>query len=1143
MARKLSPSAGGALSYFTRHKTAANLLLVIMMVLGLAATTQIRSQFFPDVIVDNVTVNVTWQGAGPEDVDNGIVAVLEPALLAVEGIESSQSTATQGRARIFLEFEPGWDMARAADDVKIAVDAVSGLPDGADEPTVRRGAWRDRVTDVVISGPVSPDQLGRFADEFTARLFRVGITRTTIRGVSAPEIVINAPELSLIRNDVSLQQISNAIAEEVEADPAGDVAGGSARVRTGIEKRTAEEIQQIVVRSNADGSKLRVGDIADVIVEGSDRDRSYYVGDLPAVSIRVDRADQGDAIRMQNRVQQVAEEMQLTLPEGVTIELIRTRAQSITDRLNILVDNGLVGLGLVIILLFLFLNARTAFWVSAGIPVAMFAAVAIMYISGLTINMVSLFGLIITLGIVVDDAIVVGEHADFRARQLGETPVVAAENAAIRMAPPVFSATITTVIAFFGLVTIGGRFGSLIMDIPFTVIAVLIASLVECFIILPNHMSHALTAIQNKHWYDWPSTTFNIGFDWFKRTVFRRFISLVLVMRYPVLAGVTVLLAMQAALFISGDVRWRFFNAPERASISGNIAMLSGATRDDTLEMVRELQRAVNDTAAEYEKEHGINPVTYVLAEVGGNTGRALSGSDTKDADQLGSIAVELIDADSRPYTSFELVAAIQDNVRKHPLLETVSFRGWRSGPGGDSLDVQIFGASAATLKAASEDLQAAVAQFPEVSAVEDNLAYDKEELILELTPQGQSLGFTIDAIGRELRSRLNGIEAASFPDGVRTAKITVRLPQNELSADFLDKTRLRTPSGTYVPLADIVSVETKLGFSTVRRENGIPLISVTGDISEDDPDRAAFVSEQLRTVIMPQIASDLGVEWRMSGLAEQEEQFLSDALLGFMLCMLGIYLTLTWIFASWTRPLVVMAVIPFGLIGTIYGHHAWGVPLSMFSVVGLIGMSGIIINDSIVLVTTVDEYSKSRGLFPAIVDAATDRLRPVLLTTLTTVLGLTPLLYEGSRQAEFLKPTVITLCYGLGVGLFLVLLVVPSLLVIQKDIGNLFTSYRRAAIGNHPAIGQRLVILGATVASFALLIGTIGIRITTDATPVWITNLNIQAFANMSPTVQSLAVLLLGLLATTLVAFVLAVIVNLTTKSRPIAPKPSQPT
>jgi len=421
--RKLAKSAGGVLSYFTRHRTASNLILVIMLVLGIASTTKIRSQFFPDVVIDNVTVSVRWAGAGPEDVDNGIVALLEPALLAVEGIESTSSTANEGRAVIRLDFQANWDMARAADDVKVAVDAVTGLPEGADEPTVRRGAWRDRVTDVIISGPVSADQLSRFADEFSARLFLEGVTRVTIRGVSAPEISVEVTEASLIQNNVSLSEISDAISQEAEADPAGDVAGGAARVRTGVAKRTADQIEQIVIRSNADGSKLRVGDVSDIVVSGTDARRSYFVNGNPAVSVRVDRADQGDAIRMQTVVQEVADEMELTLPQGVTVELIRTRAQAIQDRLGILIENGALGLVLVIGLLFLFLSAKTAFWVAAGIPVAMFAAVALMYASGLTLNMVSLFGLIITLGIVVDDAIVVGEHADFRARTLGEHPV------------------------------------------------------------------------------------------------------------------------------------------------------------------------------------------------------------------------------------------------------------------------------------------------------------------------------------------------------------------------------------------------------------------------------------------------------------------------------------------------------------------------------------------------------------------------------------------------------------------------------------------------------------------------------------------------------------------------------------------------
>tara|TARA_B100000780_G_scaffold60649_1_gene38982 strand:- start:42 stop:3344 length:3303 start_codon:yes stop_codon:yes gene_type:complete len=1042
-----------------------------MLVLGVTASTQIRSQFFPDVVIDNVTVSMRWDGAGPEDVDDGIVALLEPALLSVEGIESTASTASEGRAVIRLNFQPGWDMARAAADVKVAVDAVIGLPSGADAPNVRRGAWRDRVTDVVISGPVSADQLSRFADELTVRLFAKGVTRVTIRGVSAPEISVDVSEASLIQNKVSLLDIANAINQESEADPAGNVAGGTARVRTGVAKKSAEEIENIIIRSKADGSKLLVGDVANILVSSTDAKRSYYVADNPAVSVRVDRSDQGDAIGIQSIVQNVADEMELSLPKDVKIDLIRTRAQAIQDRLSILIQNGLMGLGLVVGLLFLFLSARTAFWVAAGIPAAMFAAIAIMYAAGLTLNLISLFGLIITLGIVVDDAIVVGEHADFRARTMGESPVEAAENAATRMASPVFAATITTILAFWGLTLIGGRFGSLISDIPFTVIAVLMASLIECFLILPNHMSHSLTVNGTVKWYDIPSYHFNRGFTWFKQTVFRKIIKFVLIFRYPVFAGAVLLLMLNVALFTSGQVNFRFFNAPERGSISGNIAMLDGATRSDTKFMVEELQRAVNNTAKVFEEKYGTSPVTFSMTEVGGNTGRGISGIANKDNDLKGSIAIELLDADARPYSYFAFIGELQDAIQKHPLLETISFRGWGSGPGGDSLDVQLISTDSYVLKAAAEKLKIDISlRFPEVTSVEDDLPYGKEELILELTPQGHALGFTIDNIGRELRNRLNGIEAASFPIGTRTSKVIVGFPEAEISADFLDRTRLLSKAGIFVPLVDIVTVDRTVGFAEILRENGLRLTSVTGVIPEDDPKRAEEIVNLLESDILPNIAKDFGVEFRLSGLAEQEKEFFSDAIVGYMLCLLGIYLALTWIFSSWMRPMVVMSVIPFGAIGMIFGHWVMEVPLSMFSIVGMIGMSGIIINDSIVLVTTIDEYSERRGLVPGIVDACCDRFRPVLLTTLTTVLGLAPLLFEESAAAQFLKPTIITLSFGLGFGMFLVLLIVPSMVMMQKDFGRLFASLRRGLFGGRVPYKAQTALISATIGVFAIL-------------------------------------------------------------------------
>lgn len=1081
MVRDIPKSAGGLLSYFTRHKTAANLLLVILLVAGLMAVPRMRAQFFPDVIVDNISISFVWKGAGAEDVDAAIVQVVEPTLLAIEGVTGANSTSREGSARIDLEFEPEWDMARAKADVETALDLIPSLPEDAEDPTITRSSWSDRVTDVIISGPVEIEQLGQFADEFVLRLFNEGVTRTTIRGVAAPEVIVEVPTANLIKYNTTMRQIASAIAEEVSADPAGDVSGANTRVRTGIEKRSVDEIQSIVLGSNSDGSTLTIGDVARVFKNGVDRERAYFVGEDQAVTVRVDRSQKGDAIDIQHQVEGIAQKLEATLPAGTNIELIRTRAEYISGRLNILVNNGISGLILVLGLLFLFLNARTAFWVAAGIPTAMMTAIAIMYFAGLTFNMISLFALIITLGIVVDDAIVVGEHADQRARR-GLPPIEAAETAAIRMAMPVLAATITTVIAFFGLTAIGGRFGDLIADIPFTVIVVLLASLVECFLILPNHMAHSVGTGDKIRWFDRPSYVVNIAFEWARDTLFRRFIYFVVRTRYVMLAGALVLLASQVTLVISGKVAWRFFAAPELSSVTGNFAMLNTATREDTLAMTRELQRAVEELGKSYEERHGRNPVEYVLVEIGGNSGRALPGTENKSADLLGGISIEIIEPDFRPYSSFAFVGELQDAVREHPLLETLSFRGWRSGPGGDALDVQFYGADAQTLKAASEDLKTALARFPQVSAVEDDLSYDKEELILELTPQGQALGFTIDGLGSVLRNRLNGVEAATYPMGSRSAAIRVELPQQELTSDFLERMQLRAPNGIYVPIADIVSVERRSGFSTVRRENGIRLISVTGDIAEDNPEDAVAVSEALENDILPRIASERQVDWRLSGLAEQENEFLNDARTGLILCLVGIYLTLTWVFASWTRPIVVMAVIPFGLVGAIWGHYMWDISMSLFTVVGLLGMIGIIINDSIVLITTIDEYAKDRGLIPSVIDAAADRLRPVMLTTLTTVLGLGPLLYERSSQAEFLKPTVVTLVFGLGFGMALVLIIVPSLIAIQNDFKRFRVSLMTGLTMRNLKI--RALFVGSTLAICAWLLATMGWVIMFDRLP-----------------------------------------------------------
>ncbi|SOB92039.1 multidrug efflux pump subunit AcrB [Rhodobacter sp. JA431] len=1063
----------GILAYFTRHATAATFLMVVMLALGLFATTKIRSQFFPDVVIDTVTVSVEWDGAGPEELDNAVVALLDPALQGVEGVVSSAAISKEGATTITLTLEPGWDMARATEDVKAAVETVKTLPDTAEEPVVRRGVWKDKVTDVVISGPIAPDQLAGLGDDFVARLFRAGITRTTITGVAAPQIEVSVPELARLRHDITLRDIADAIARQVEARPAGDMAASAARLRAGDEAREAERIRNLVLRTNPDGSKLYVRNVAKVSVTGADAERAYYLHDQPAVLIRVDRTSEGDAIKIEAAVRALAESLRPELPEGVDIRLVNTRAQDITDRLDVLMQNGLTGLVLVLGTLFLFLSARTALWVAMGIPVSMLAAIGAMYAMGLTINMMSLFALIITLGIVVDDAIVVAEHADFRYRHRGADAASAPVQAVRRMLGPVFSSTTTTVLAFLGLLFVGGEFGSLIIDIPFVVSAVLLASLVESFLILPNHMYHALAASDRPRWYDKPSTWFNQGFDVMAVRVFEPLIGWVIRLRYLVAAAMIVVLSFSVAMILRGEVVWTFFTAPESGSVGGNFAFLPGATREETRAMTRELARAVDVVAKRHEAESGINPVVHALTQVGGTTAKGLPGEETMDPDTLGAIDIGLVGADERNFTALEFVREVQQELNRPAGLAILNFRTQGMGPGGDSLSVNFYGADSFTLKAAAEDLMAALGAFPEVTGLQDSLPYGKNDVTLTLTPAGEALGFSTEAVGAELFARLGSITAAEFPAGTRTTAIEVGVPEAELNADFLQSTLMRSPAGAYVPLGEIVTAKSEIAFSTVNRENGRRLITVTGALSEDNPERASEIARTLQNDILPTIAERYNLDWDLGGLALQEDAFLDEAILGFAMCILGIYLVLGWIFGSWTTPVIVMSVIPFGLIGTVWGHLDFGLAMSLFTIIGLIGMSGIIINDAIVLVTTIQDYAKRLPMAVAARIAARERLRPIMLTTLTTVLGLAPLMFEQSRQSLFLKPTVVTLVYGLSTGFFIVLTLVPALMVIRHDAAlALKTALRLAQAPHSPAAVRQGLwgAMGAVVVGQAML-------------------------------------------------------------------------
>ncbi len=1036
----------GPIGYFARHATAANLLMALILLGGVIAGGKLRSQYLPDFIVERLTVTVLWPGAGPEDVDRAIVAELEPSLRALDGVESTRSVARQGRAVITVEFEERWDMSRAVEEAGAAVEAVKSLPDAAERPVIARVAFREKVTDVLIHGPVGAPQLSRYADELQTRLFDAGIARTTLLGVQQPVIRVEAQEATLVRHDLSLREIAAAIGAGADSRPAGELGLAAPRVRSGENRRRAEEIAAIPVRALPGGERLLVRDVATVRLEGVEAGRAFFFGEEPAVLLRIDRDADGDAIAIQKKTEEIAAKLAPTLPKGVSIRLTEAPAEEISDRLNLLLANAAEGLAIVLALLFLFLSLFFPFLVAIGLPVSFAAAVVFMWAAGVTINMVSLFALIVCLGIVVDDAIVVGEHADRLASE-GAGPEAAATFGAARMAAPVLAATVTTIIAFAGITFVSGRFGAMVLDVPLTVIAVLAASTIECFLILPAHMRHALAGRARASWVDAPSRAFNRGFDRFRRTVFRPLMRFVISIRWVVVAGAISLTLHSLTLFLDGDVKWRFWAAPELRTVDANIAMAPGATRSDTAAQLREMRAALERTDAEFRAEHGVGGLDYAIAQIGGSAGwRGLPGAEGKDPDLLGGLSVTLIDPDLRPFSQSDFVAAWEQEILRLPRLETLSIRAGRRGPGEDSIAVNLTGADPAVLKRAAEALKRALGSLPGVGGLEDSLSYDKTELSLRLTPRAEALGLTDEALGQALRDRLSGIDAAEFLLDGRTAKVNVSLAEAELGPDHLDRATIRTPDGRWARLSELVDVEPRSGFSMVRREDGRATLAVTGDLSEDDPAIAAAATEAIRDRILPEIEARFDVTAERVGLAEQERSFLSDATLGFIFCVSGVYLVLAWIFGSWSRPLVIVLAIPFGIVGALWGHYWNGLALSLFSVVGLIGMSGIIVNDSIVLVTAADEHAARRAIRPALVEAASDRLRAVLLTTLTTIGGLAPLLFERSQQALFLKPTVVTLVYGLAFGMVLVLFVTPAMIAIQHDLGAGLRAFRRMA-------------------------------------------------------------------------------------------------
>ncbi len=1021
---------------FVTHRNAANLLMIILLVVGAAGASRLNNQFFPDVSFPMVMVVIPWSGASAEDVEQNILEAIEPELRYLDNVKELHGMAAEGVATLGVEFQTGTDMATAASEVESAIDQVTTLPQDSEKPVIQRIRPFEDVLRIVISGPFPEESLKNYAKHIRDELIEAGVDKVNFLGMRDAEILVEVPEAALRQLNMNLPEIAQRIGQQSLDIPSGVVEGSVERqVRSVGKAVTAEAVGAIEVRSLDTGEKIYLRDIGTVSESFEDVLRTQYRQGEQAIVLTVERAATADVLETSRIAEDRIKEVRAKLPQTLNIEIYDIRANYLRERIDLMMRNGLGGLVLVIVILYIFLSGRLAFWVAAGIPVAMLATAAAMLYFGQSINMISLFAMIMTLGIIVDDAIVVAEHAAHQ-REKGLTPIQASEIGAYRMLGPVIAASLTTVAAFAPVLLIRDEIGQVMSSITYVVIAVVIASLIECFLVLPGHLRGALRPDPkaSKGFRKW----FDERFEAFRGGRFSRFVGVTYDYRYVTVAVAISTLVLAIGLVASGRVQFSFFPPTEAETVHANVVFSPGSSKDDVVAFLHELERSAYATDQWFQDELNLEEPLVVMT-VGQHGMTATGIFDPTQGDNVGGFTLEMTAPDHRDISAEEFIAEWRSKMHVPAGLDRLVIKPREEGPPGEDMDVRIYGGEAKQLKEAAIEVRELMARFPGVSEIDDDLPYGKPEWLLSLSPRGAALGFTTESVGRELRATLDGQIAKRFARGDEEIKIRVQTPAADNTAELFRDMTVTAPNGEKVPLTEVVILREERGFARLRHSNGHLETMVSANIDEEVT-TPQIVMEGLEKNGIRDIIEKYDLNYRYGGRIEDTTRALEDLQLGFMVSLVGIYVILAWVFASYSRPLVVMAIIPFGLVGAIVGHMVMGVLLNMLSLIALLGLGGILVNDSIILVTTIDEkIEQGMSLRDAVLSGVEDRLRAVLLTSMTTVGGLMPLMFETSMQAAFVVPMAITIAFGLSTATFLVLMVVPAMLGIQEDIRRLF--------------------------------------------------------------------------------------------------------
>jgi multidrug efflux pump subunit AcrB len=1021
----------GVIGFFVHHKVAANLVMLMMLLGGALALSRMNIQFFPTFALDVVSVRVVWSGASAEDVEQGITNPLEQRLRSVQGLKKMTSTSAQGVSSITLEFHEGSNSIQALDDVRQQVDEFNNFPAEAEEPQVTRVERYEPVGRLLVYGDLDRDELRKLAYRFEDELLTRGIDRVSMTGLPQQQISIDVPVERLENLGLSLDQIADRVQAISRDLPAGMMGQqDSTRELRSVEQRRSPQAFETIPVISDQRTNLVLGDIATIRQEARDGQVTMSHKGFPAIELQLQRSEDGNSLEAAEVLGQWLTDTRPTLPPVVDLEVYDETWQLIDDRISLLIKNGFGGLILVVLLLYLFLPGRVAFWVAVGIPTAFLAAMAVLWGIGGSINMISLFALIMALGVIVDDAIVVGEDADAHAR-MGEESIYASEGAARRMVWPVLASSMTTVAAFMPLLVVGGVIGNILGDIPLVMICVLIASLLECFIVLPAHLRHAFIPRRRQDHGPEPRPgpidrirgSFEQGFDRFRNGRFRALSRYTLEHRGITLACALALAFLTAGLLAGGRLGFNFFPTPEPSILYANTSFVAGTNRETVDDFLAELEQALNET----EEALGGDLILHAMTTHGSTRG---APGSSRAGNELGSMLVELTPSDRRSVRNPEFIRQWRSRLNLPAGLDSLNISERQSGPPGQDVNVRLIGDDATALKRAAESLAESLATLPGVLDTEDDMPWGREQLIYQVSSHGEALGLTTNDLGRQLRSAFDGRIAQIYQDGRDEVEVRVQLPeyQRERMAT-LSRLSIRVPDGRFVPLSQVMNLDHRQGFQALRHADGELAVEVTAALNT----RISTTDEILASLeadVLPSLVKEYNLHYSFEGRSADQRETLDDMRTGLVIGLGLMYVVLAWVFASWSLPLIVMAIIPFALIGALLGHWLMGLQLTILSLFGLFGLSGIVVNNAIILVAFYNnQRSKGLGITDALNEAAVQRVRAVLLTSLTTIGGLLPLLFETSLQAQFLIPMATSIAFGLGLSTLLVLAVIPALL------------------------------------------------------------------------------------------------------------------